>query len=130
MTASVGIDWAHGSEGPIQRVRNEPRSVAELVRHLVSLDADRIVVESTGGYERPLVEKLAAAGLPVVVVNPRRVRSFGEGMGMLAKTDPSMLGCSLSLARRCSRRFARSGRVETAYWPIWSRAGASSWPWS
>jgi transposase len=33
------------------------------------------------------VAKLAEAGLPVVVVNPRRVRSFGEGMGMLAKTD-------------------------------------------
>ena len=34
-----------------------------------------------------LVAKLAEAGLPVVVVNPRRVRSFGEGMGFLAKTD-------------------------------------------
>jgi transposase len=94
MTASVGIDvskdcleWVHGFEGKIQLARNEPRPIAELVRHLVSLDPDRIVVESTGGYERRLVEKLAAAGLPVVVVNPRRVRSFGEGMGMLAKTD-------------------------------------------
>jgi transposase len=47
----------------------------------------RIVVESTGGYERTLVTKLAEAGLPVVVVNPRRVRSFGQGMGILAKTD-------------------------------------------
>ncbi len=42
---------------------------------------------STGGYERTLVQKLAEAGLPVVVANPRRVRSFGEGMGFLAKTD-------------------------------------------
>ena len=48
---------------------------------------ERIVVESTGGYERALVSKLAEAGLPVIVVNPRRVRSFGEGMGFLAKTD-------------------------------------------
>jgi transposase len=44
-------------------------------------------VESTGGYERDLVQQLARAGLPVVVVNPRRVRSFGESIGWLAKTD-------------------------------------------
>jgi transposase len=94
MTTSVGIDvskdcleWVHGFQGKIQSTRNEPRPIAELVRKLVAIDPDRIVVESTGGYERPLVAKLSAVGLPVVVVNPRRVRSFGEGMGMLAKTD-------------------------------------------
>jgi transposase len=47
-----------------------------------------IVVESTGGYERPLVEALSEASLPVVLVNPWRVRRFSEGMGVLAKTDP------------------------------------------
>jgi transposase len=94
MSFSVGIDvskhsleWAAAPEGKIQHVLNEPRPIAALVHHLVSLGPERIVVESTGGYERRLVAKLAEAGLPVVVVNPRRVRSFGEGMGMLAKTD-------------------------------------------
>jgi transposase len=94
MTDCVGIDvakhsleWCYGSDGTIQHVRNEPRPIAALAHRLVDLDPDRIVVESTGGYERRLVEKLAEAGLPVVVVNPRRVRSFGEGMGFLAKTD-------------------------------------------
>ena len=94
MTFCVGIDvakhsleWATAPEGKIQHVLNEPRPIAGLVHHLVSLGPERIVVESTGGYERRLVAKLAEAGLPVVVVNPRRVRSFGEGMGILAKTD-------------------------------------------
>jgi transposase len=94
MKASIGIDvskdsleWALGSEGKIQHARNQVRPIAELVRRLVAIDPARIVVESTGGYERQLVDKLAAVGLPVVVVNPRRVRSFGEGMGLLAKTD-------------------------------------------
>ncbi len=94
MSTSVGIDvakrsleWSVGSEGTIQHTRNEPRPIAQLVRRIVTLDPDRIVVESTGGYERALVAKLAEAGLPVVVVNPRRVRSFGEGLGFLAKTD-------------------------------------------
>lgn len=94
MADCIGIDvskhaleWSVGPEGRIQHARNEPRPVAQLVRRLVELDPARIVVESTGGYERRLVLKLAEAGLPVVVVNPRRVRSFGQGMGILAKTD-------------------------------------------
>lgn len=81
------LDWATGPDEKIQHARNDPRSIAALVRRFVTLDPERIVVESTGGYERTLVAKLAEAGLPVVVVNPRRVRSFGEGMGFLAKTD-------------------------------------------
>ncbi len=94
MSVCVGIDvakytleWSAGPEGRIQHTRNEPRLIAALVRTMVVLDPERIVIESTGGYERRLVAKLAEAGLPVVVVNPRRVRSFGEGMGFLAKTD-------------------------------------------
>jgi len=81
------LDWCVGSEGRIQHTRNETRPIAGLVRRLVDLDPERIIVESTGGYERKLVLKLAEAGLPVVVVNPRRVRGLGEGMGILAKTD-------------------------------------------
>ena len=81
------LEWSVGSEGRIQHTRNEPRPIAQLVRRLASLDPVRIIVESTGGYERKLVLKLAEAGLPVVVVNPRRVRGLGEGMGILAKTD-------------------------------------------
>lgn len=94
MTLCIGIDvskhsleWAAAPEGKIQHVLNEPRPISGIVHQLVSLAPERIVLESTGGYERRLVAKLAEAGLPVVVVNPRRVRSFGEGMGILAKTD-------------------------------------------
>ncbi len=94
MGNSVGIDvakhaleWCIGREGKIEHIRNEPRPIAGLVRRLVALAPERVVVESTGGYERTLVAKLAEAGLPVVVVNPRRVRSFGQAMGILAKTD-------------------------------------------
>lgn len=46
-----------------------------------------IVLEATGGLEVPLTSALAAAGLPVVVVNPRHVRDFAKASGQLAKTD-------------------------------------------
>lgn len=85
--AKYTLEWSLGAEGKIRHTRNEPRPISALARRLMALDPERIVVESTGGYERRLVAKLAEVGLPVVVVNPRRVRSFGQGMGILAKTD-------------------------------------------
>jgi transposase len=95
MGVSVGIDvskqhldWARGSEGRSLRVRNTRAGIQTLVAQLAQeKDLDRILVESTGGYERPLTEALSAAGLPVILVNPWRVRRFGEALGILAKTD-------------------------------------------
>ena len=46
-----------------------------------------MLLEATGGLELPLVAALAAAALPVVVVNPRQVRDFAKATGTLAKTD-------------------------------------------
>ncbi len=46
-----------------------------------------IVMEATGGYQRRLVAELTEAGHLVSVVNPRQVRDFARGLGVLAKTD-------------------------------------------
>lgn len=46
-----------------------------------------IVVESTGGYHRRLVAELVGTGHHVAVANPRQVRDFAKGHGILAKTD-------------------------------------------
>ncbi|HSN70177.1 MAG TPA: IS110 family transposase [Steroidobacteraceae bacterium] len=82
------LDWVVGAEGNAARVTNSPAGVRRLAKQLGRLEVASIVVESTGGYERALVDALALAGLPVVLVNPWRVRRFGEGLGVLAKTDP------------------------------------------
>ena len=42
---------------------------------------------SHGGLERRCAAALVAAGLPVVVVNPRQARDFAKATGQLAKTD-------------------------------------------
>ena len=55
-----------------------------LKEHTIAL----IVLEATGGYEKPLAAELLEAGLPVVVANPRQVRDFANGLGQRAKTDP------------------------------------------
>ena len=75
------LDWVVGGEGDVTRVPNTPIGIRRMVAKFRRLDAAWIVVESTGGYERALIEALSGAGLPVVLVNPWRVRRFGEGLG-------------------------------------------------
>ena len=82
------LDWTVGEDQPVQRVTNTKAGIRSVVKQLRKHALERIIVESTGGYERPLVDALETAGLPVILVNPWRVRRFGEGLGVLAKTDP------------------------------------------
>ena len=58
-----------------------------LIPQIVDLEPALVLLEATGGLELPLVVALAAAALPVVVVNPRQVRDFAKATGTLAKTD-------------------------------------------
>jgi transposase len=69
------------------RVGNEEAEISSLVMRLQELTPALVVCEATGGYESALVAALAAAELPIVVVNPRQVRDFAKATGKLAKTD-------------------------------------------
>jgi transposase len=68
-------------------VANDEGGVRTLVERRRSAVPQLIVLEATGGYELLGVAALAAAALPVVVVNPRQVRDFARATGQLAKTD-------------------------------------------
>ncbi len=69
-------------------VPNDETGIAHVVERLRAVPVTLIVLEATGGLELPLIGALVAAGLPVVVVNPRQVRDFAKATGKLAKTDP------------------------------------------
>jgi transposase len=92
--AVVGIDVSKATldvyvrpAGTLHQVANSEAGGAELVALLRAVGPGRIVVEATGGYEAVAVAMLVAAGLPVVVVNPRQVRDFARATGQRAKTD-------------------------------------------
>lgn len=68
-------------------VDNTPPGRQRLLDRLTAKPLTLVVVEATGGYERPLVADLAAANVRVAVVNPRRVRDFAKALGVEAKTD-------------------------------------------
>lgn len=69
------------------QIVNDDQGIAEAVKRVQVLQPTLIVLEATGGLEVPLAGALAAAVLPVVVVNPRQVRDFARATGQLAKTD-------------------------------------------
>jgi transposase len=73
--------------GKCFRVVQSPEARRELLRRLPAPGTCLIVVEATGGYERPLVCDLLAHGHAISVVNPRQVRDFAKALGILAKTD-------------------------------------------
>ena len=85
--AKAQVDVAVRPGGDRREVSNDPAGIAALVAQMQQLNPAALVLEATGGLELPLVAALAAASLPVVVVNPRQVRDFARATGRLAKTD-------------------------------------------
>ena len=81
------LDVAVHPTGTTWRVANTPTGHAALRQRVQGQPYRRLVLEASGGYEQAVVATLAAAGLPVVVVNPRQVRDFARARGILAKTD-------------------------------------------
>jgi transposase len=81
------LDIATGQASSLGPVANDEAGHAALSAVLTSRQPTLVVLEATGGYERAVTVALAAAGLPVVVVNPRQVRDFAKATGRLAKTD-------------------------------------------
>ncbi|HZI26850.1 MAG TPA: IS110 family transposase [Gemmatimonadaceae bacterium] len=92
-TRYVGIDVSAATldiavhEGSLTQERNDAKGIAAVVRELQASPPTLVVLEATGAYHREVTSALAAAGVPVAVVNPRQVRDFARSTGQLAKTD-------------------------------------------
>ena len=91
---TVGIDIAKRHmdlhllpEGKTARFDNDSEGIRQCRLFLAQARPERILLEATGGYETALVLELQAAGMPVVVINPRRVRDYARSCNQLAKTD-------------------------------------------
>ncbi len=85
--AKTNIDIAVRPTGRVWQTSCDGAGIDELVSQLTSLTPTTVLLEATGGLEVPLAAALAAAALPVVVVNPRQVRDFAKATGWLAQTD-------------------------------------------
>jgi transposase len=90
----VGIDVAKDSievhirpGGETFRCSTDTVGLRELAGKLKPLSPRIVVMEATGGYEAIVAASLDEAGVAIAIVNPRQVRRFAEGLGVLAKTD-------------------------------------------
>jgi len=68
-------------------VAHDGDALAALVERLQALAPRLVVLEATGGYETVVASAIAAAHVPLAVVNPRQIRDFARATGKLAKTD-------------------------------------------
>lgn len=106
----VGIDVSKErldgalTDGRVLQWPNDEAGCGALCEFLSNERPALVVMEATGGFERPLATQLSAAGLQVRVVNPRLVRHFAKASGLLAKTD--------RLDARVLERFAQAIRPE------------------
>ncbi len=103
--AKTHLDVAVRPAAEQWRAANDEEGVEAIVSRLGAVAPALIVLEATGGYGRALIAALAAAGLPVAVVNPRQVRDFARSTGKLAKTD--------SLDAQALARFGEAVRPES-----------------
>jgi transposase len=94
-TTVVGIDVSKDRldvhvepSGEAFAIARNAGGVEALVERLRGLSPKTVAVEATGGFETVVVASLAAASLPVVVVNPAQVRAFATALGKRAKSDP------------------------------------------
>ena len=82
------LDVAVRPSGEMFVVERTGAGLDDLVARLKRVAPGLIGLEATGGFETVVTAALAAAGLPVVVVNPAQVRAFATAIGQRAKTDP------------------------------------------
>ncbi len=98
------LDVAFRPTGGHRSFSNDPGGIEALVSRLVEERPTLVVLEASGGYERPAAAALAAEGLAVAVVNPRQARDFARATGRLAETD--------RLVAEILARFAEAVRPE------------------
>jgi transposase len=75
------LDIALRPAGTYWRLANQEQGWTALIDHLKSLSISLVVVESTGGMERGIVQALQKADVSVAVINPKRARDFAKASG-------------------------------------------------
>ena len=107
--AKESLDTAFSPAAEVLHSANTPAGHRALAKDLAKRAPTLVVLEATGGLEKPLAACLVNAGLPVAVVNPRQVRHFAQAIGLLAKTD--------RIDADVLARFAQAVRPKPRPWP-------------
>lgn len=93
-TVNIGIDtgkahldvYIHETQQFV-RFANDEKDIHRLVLLLEMYPVARIVIEATGRLESVFVAAALERGLPVIVMQPIKIRRYAGAIGLLAKTD-------------------------------------------
>ena len=139
--AKSWIDVFYPSTTRHERIATTKQALAKFAK---AAKGSLVVLEASGGYERPVTDALAKAGTAYARVNPRQAREFARATGKLAKTDRvdawvlAEMGRKLDLKPtppvdaervRLSDLVARRAALATTIRAEKNRAGTTRDPW-
>jgi len=104
--AKDALDLARSDDPRVGRFANDPAGIAAVVLSMREANPVVVVIESTGGLERRLLEALLEAGLPAALVHPGRVRHLAKALGIPAKTDRIDARVPVAFGRKAAPRLA------------------------
>jgi transposase len=90
---NIGVDVAKQkldvsfSDQRVVSFENNLSGFKLLLKEIENKSQTRVVMEATGGYEKPLAHFLQDQGVAVSIVNAKRVRDYAKALGLLAKND-------------------------------------------
>ena len=86
--AKAKLDIKYDDDRPVVTIENTKKSFKSLNRYFTR-DKQQVLVllEATGGYEKAIVKWLLSRGIPVSIINAKRVRDFAKSSGEFAKND-------------------------------------------
>ena len=94
------LEVAVRSTGERYSVANDPEGIDTLVGRLEEAGPPKLVVlEATGGLERPAAMALAGSGIAVAVVNPRASEGLRQGDRHPGQNRPNRRLCPRPLRR-------------------------------
>ncbi len=107
---TAGIDVAHktlalviskGEKlGKAREFANSPTGHQALIKALKSVKVQRVCLEATGSYHLDLALAIEAAGLALMVLNPKAAKRFAEALLTRNKTDAVDAGVLAQFAQR------------------------------
>lgn len=109
----VAKDWIDVFDLSTSRHERIPTDNRSLRRFAAVVGHSIVVLQASGGYERPIMEALSEAGRHATCVNPRHAREFARATGRLAKSDRvdatvlAKIGRALQLAPASPRSAGR-----------------------
>jgi transposase len=83
----VAKDWIDVFDPSTSRHERISTDSLSLRRFAAAVGKAIVVLEASGGYERPVITALHEAGRQAACVNPRQAREFARATGRLAKSD-------------------------------------------